>query len=216
MPYKAVIFDLDGTLLDTLYDLHASVNHALAQHGLPQRSLGEVRSFLGYGVAELVRLSMPAGSARELTHEVLASFKEHYALHSTDHTTPCPQVRELLSTISQRGLRSAVVSNKIDSAVQDLVAAHFPGLFDVVVGERADVRRKPAPDSLLAVMRTLGLSAQDVVYVGDSEVDLETARAAGVGCIAVSWGFRDRSFLVARGATRIADTTAELAALILL
>lgn len=215
MPYKAVIFDLDGTLLDTLEDLHASVNHALAQHGLPQRSLREIRSYLGNGVTELVRLSVPADCPEELASQVLDAFKERYALHSTDHTAPYPQVKELLRSISRRGLGCAVVSNKMDSAVQGLVSAHFPGLFDAVVGERAGVRRKPAPDSLLAVMDGLGLAARDVVYVGDSEVDLETARAAGVDCIAVSWGFRDRGFLVSHGATRIADTAAELAGLVL-
>lgn len=215
MPYEAAIFDLDGTLLDTLDDLHASVNFALASEGLPARSRSDVRAFLGNGVARLVHLSVPEGTPEEQEARALATFREHYARHNAQLTAPYPQVGELLRILSGEGVLRAVVSNKPDSAVQDLVATYFGGLFDAVVGERPDVRRKPAPDSLLAVMSQLGVAPERVAYVGDSEVDLQTARNAGVDCIAVSWGFRDEDWLRSQGATRIVGTTEELAEAIL-
>ncbi|EHF02509.1 hypothetical protein HMPREF1008_00154 [Olsenella sp. oral taxon 809 str. F0356] len=215
MAYEAAIFDLDGTLLDTLDDLHASVNFALASEGLPARSRSDVRAFLGNGVARLVHLSVPEGTPEEQEARALATFREHYARHNAERTAPYPQVKELLRVLSGEGVLRAVVSNKPDPAVQDLVATYFGGLFDAVVGERPDVRRKPAPDSLLAVTSQLGCRPERVVYVGDSEVDLQTARNAGVDCIAVSWGFRDVGWLRAQGATTIVGTTEELAEAIL-
>lgn len=215
MAYEAAIFDLDGTLLDTLDDLHASVNHALSSEGLPGRSKGDVRSFLGNGVARLIHLSVPEGTPEPQEARALATFRAHYARHNAERTAPYPQVKELLRVLSGEGVLRAVVSNKPDPAVQDLVATYFGGLFDAVVGERPDVRRKPAPDSLLAVMSQLGCQPEQVVYVGDSEVDLQTARNAGVDCITVSWGFRDVGWLRAQGATTIVGTTEELAEAIL-
>lgn len=215
MPYEAAIFDLDGTLLDTLDDLHASVNFALAAEGLPARSRSDMRAFLGNGVARLIHLSVPEGTPEEREARTLATFREHYARHNAQLTAPYPQIAELLHVLSGEGVLRAVVSNKPDSAVQDLVATYFGGLFDAVVGERPGVRRKPAPDSLLAVMSQLGCSPGRVAYVGDSEVDLQTARNAGVDCIAVSWGFRDEDWLRSQGATTIVGTTEELAEAIL-
>lgn len=216
MAYRAAIFDLDGTLLDTLDDLWHAVNFALGQEGEPTRSRDEVRAFLGNGVARLMQLSMPEGSDRERTAQALATFREYYAHHNAEFTAPYPQIPELLHVLAGEGVLRAVVSNKPDAYVQTLVATHFKGLFNAAVGEQAGVRRKPAPDALLAVMDELRCAPDDTVYVGDSEVDLQTAKAAGVGCIAVSWGFRDRSFLVGQGATSIADSTEELAEKILL
>ena len=141
---------------------------------------------------------------------------EHYAHHSAERTTPYPKIKKLLEILSGEGVLRGVVSNKGDSAVQDLVASYFPGLLNIAVGEREDVRRKPAPDTVLKVMTELNVNTINSVYVGDSEVDIETAANVGCDCIAVSWGFRDRDFLVKRGAKTIADTTEELAEAILL
>lgn len=216
MTYKAAIFDLDGTLLDTLEDLWGSVNHTLRMHDMPERSMGEVRAFLGNGMSQLMHLSVPVGTSPKMEAQLLDEFKEHYAAHSADHTAPYPQVVKLIEILAGEGVRRGVVSNKGDFAVQGLVAQYFPRMFDVVVGERTGIRRKPAPDTVQAVMRELSVGVDDVIYVGDSEVDLETATNVGCACVAVSWGFRDRDFLVAHGATLIADTTEELAEAILM
>ncbi|OFK22345.1 HAD family hydrolase [Olsenella sp. HMSC062G07] len=216
MAYAAAIFDLDGTLLDTLDDLTSSVNVALGAHGLPPRPRREIRSFLGNGMVRLVHLSVPDGTDAALEAAVLKDFMAHYAEHAAERTAPYPGVVSLLSTLADKGVRCGLVSNKGDFAVQSLVATYFPGLFDACVGERKGVRRKPAPDTVLRVMDELRVAASQTVYVGDSEVDLETARNVGCACIAVSWGFRDRDLLVRQGATTIVDTAEELAGAILL
>ena len=216
MADRAAIFDLDGTLLNTLEDLHASVNHTLALHGMPIRSRDEIRSFLGNGMQALIHLSCPEGTASELEDRVLAEFKDYYALHGADHTAPYDGIVELLDVLSGEGIRRAVVSNKGDFAVQALVEKYFPGIFDAVVGERQDVRRKPAPDTVNAVMRELELAPKDVVYIGDSEVDIDTARNASIDCLSVSWGFRSRRELTASGATTIVDDINDLAEALLL
>lgn len=214
--YKAAIFDLDGTLLDTLDDLWNSVNVALDKNGMPRRRRSEVRAFLGNGMRRLIHLSVPAQTDKTLETRVYLDFREHYAHHNAERTTPYPQIKKLLEILSGEGVLRGVVSNKGDSAVQDLVASYFPRLLNIAVGEREDVRRKPAPDTVLKVMAELRVDTTTSVYIGDSEVDLETAANAGCNCIAVSWGFRDRDFLVKRGAKTIADTTEELAEAILL
>lgn len=215
MAYQAVIFDLDGTILDTLDDLHASVNHALAQEGMPARSREEVRARIGNGVRRLVHLSVPAGTDEAAEERAFAAFRAHYAVHAADRTAPYPGIPALLARLREAGMPTAVVSNKSDEVVRALVEQHFPGLFDVVVGEREGVRRKPAPDSLLVVMDELGVKAAQVLYVGDSEVDVETSANAGVNCAIVSWGFRDEGFMRERGAQVIVHTCDELAALAL-
>ena len=214
MRYKAVVFDLDGTLLDTLEDLHRATNHGLAACGLPPRTIDEVRSFVGNGYRQLARLASPAGTPDEVQEEVLAHFNEFYLAHDQDHTAPYPGIRELLDDLADAGLHLAVVSNKGDAAVQDLMAHYFPGTFEAVAGERADVRRKPAPDTVHAVMAQMGVSTDEVVYVGDSEVDVLTAANVGCDCIIVTWGFRDRDYLAEQGARVFADTTGELARLL--
>jgi len=216
MAYKAAIFDLDGTLLDTLDDLQGSVNWALARHGFEGRGRQEVRSFLGNGMQRLIHLSLPERTDPALEARVLADFKAHYAHHSAERTAPYPKVRELLEVLSGEGVLRGVVSNKGDFAVQDLIAEYFPGLFNIAVGEMEGIRRKPAPDTVLKVMDRLGVTSQEVVYIGDSEVDVETAANVGCACVAVSWGFRDRDQLVEAGAQTIVDTTEELAEAILL
>jgi phosphoglycolate phosphatase len=215
--YTTVIFDLDGTLLNTLSDLHASTNHALAAHDLPPRSLDEVRSFVGNGIRNLIRLAVPAGSSDELIDTVHADFDAHYAVHNMDQTGPYPGVIELVKTLRDKGIRCCVVSNKGDYAVQPLVQHFFPNMFDVVCGEREKdgIRRKPWPDTVLECMRVVGATKGESVYVGDSEVDLLTAANAGIDCIAVTWGFRDEDFLRAQGATVLTPTAPALARLLL-
>lgn len=212
MQYETVIFDLDGTLLNTLDDLHASTNYALTVHRFPTRTLSEVRSFVGNGIRNLIRLAVPAGSSDEVIDAVHATFDAHYAAHHLDKTAPYPEVTGLVRRLRDRGLNCCVVSNKGDYAVQPLVEHFFPGLFDVVCGEREKdgIRRKPWPDTVLACMRTVGSAPHRCVYVGDSEVDLLTAANAGIDCIEVSWGFRDMEFLVEQGARVIVHNAKEL------
>lgn len=214
MRYKAVVFDLDGTLLYTLEDLYRATNHALTACGLPPRTIDEVRRFVGNGYRRLARLASPEGTPDAVQEEVLAHFNAYYLEHDQDHTAPYPGIPELLDGLAQAGLHLAVVSNKGDAAVQDLIAHYFPGAFEAVAGERADIRRKPAPDTVEAVMAKMGVSADETVYVGDSEVDVLTAANVGCDCIIVTWGFRDRSFLEEQGARVFADTTDELARLL--
>ena len=213
--YRAVIFDLDGTLLNTLDDLAASTNAALRQFGYPERTVEEVRRFVGNGVRLLMVRALPQGEATPRFEEILAYFRQHYAAHCREATAPYPGIPALLARLRERGVRVAVVSNKFDAAVKDLCHAYFGGEVEVAVGESPAVAKKPAPDAVLAAMRELGVSPADTVYVGDSEVDVETARRAGVPCISVLWGFRDRAELVAHGATHFAPDTAALAALLL-
>lgn len=195
------IFDLDGTLLDTLADLTASVNHALAAHGLPLRSSGEVRAFLGNGIRRLMLQAVPDGTEEARFESVLATFREHYMAHCTDRTAPYDGVIPMLAALRERGVRMAIVSNKPDPAVQELRRRFFADHIPVALGESPAVRRKPCPDSLFESMRRLGSRPEETLYVGDSEVDVETARRAGVRCAAVLWGFRDEDFLRRAGAT---------------
>lgn len=212
MQYKAVVFDLDGTLLYTLEDLYLATNHALRAMGLPTRTRDEVRSYVGNGYRQLFRLATPTGTPDEIQEQALAIFNEYYLAHDEDNTGPYPGIPELLAQLQDDGLALAVVSNKGNTAVQDLMDKCFPGVFAAVAGEREGIRRKPAPDTVLAVMRQLGLGAHDIVYVGDSEVDVATAANVGCDCIAVTWGYRDVSQLLEAGATILADTTDEVRA----
>lgn len=215
MAYAAVVFDLDGTLLYTLEDLYLATNHALASQGLPSRTRDEVRRFVGNGYRQLFRLACPHGTPEAVQERALAEFNAYYLAHDQDHTTPYPGIPELLEHLARAGVSLAVVSNKGDEAVRDLMDHCFPGVFEAVAGEREGVRRKPAPDTVLAVMRTLGVAADELVYVGDSEVDVATAAHVGCACIAVTWGYRDEAELVRAGATTLARTTDELAGLLL-
>lgn len=207
---ELIIFDLDGTILDTLADLAAAVNHALGKNGLPERTLPEVRSFVGNGIRRLIERSVPEGTDKRATDTVLADFSAYYAIHCADATASYPGVRGVLTQLKARGYRTAVVSNKIDSAVQMLVPHYFGGDFDFAVGEKPGVRAKPAPDAVFAALQALGVKKEDAVFVGDSEVDLETAQNAGIPCISVTWGFKDRDFLLAHGAKTLIDRPEEL------
>ena len=210
MAYTTAIFDMDGTILDTLDDLADSVNYALGLHGMPASPRPEVRQHLGNGMDYLIAHSVPAGTSHELEQQVLAEFKADYAKRCVVKTAPYPGILDLMAELRRRGIARAVVSNKGDFAVQELVERYFPGVFDIAVGERKGVRRKPAPDTVYAVMDELGADPVDTVYIGDSEVDVETARNAGIACIAVDWGFRDHDVLVGLGAPVIVSDTRAL------
>lgn len=212
MPYRTIIFDLDGTLLNTLDDLAASTNAALRTHDLSPRTTDEVRSFVGNGIRNLIRLAVPEGSSEQLVQTVHATFDEHYAQHSLDRTAPYPGVIALVRRLRTSGYRCCVVSNKGDYAVQPLIEHFFPGLFDVVCGEREQdgIRRKPWPDTVLACMRALESTPDECVYVGDSEVDVQTAENAGIPCILVTWGFRDEDYLRTFGDPTFAHDIDEL------
>ncbi len=214
--YRAVIFDLDGTLLDTLDDLADAVNVALTAFGLPCRTRDEVRSFVGDGVAKLIQRAVPVGCADEMITAVLANFKGYYAAHCQNKTAPYGGITSLLSHLRAQGIRTGIVSNKFDDAVKDLSSHYFGGLIDVAIGERESegIRKKPAPDTLLMAMKELSVSPQETLYVGDSDTDILTARAAGVACASVTWGFRDRAFLLSHGAKLLIDAPDELKSLL--
>lgn len=203
--YKAVIFDLDGTLLDTLEDLKDSVNYALGNAGMPLRSLEEVRTFVGNGVRRLMELAVPFGEENPEFAKVFEEFKKHYALHCNDKTAPYPHIMELLSELKARGYQMAVVSNKFYGAVQELRKLYFEGYIETAIGEKEGIRRKPAKDTVAAALRELGVDKEDAVYVGDSEVDIATAANAGMDCIAVAWGFRTREEQEKAGGRVFAD-----------
>lgn len=212
---KAVLFDLDGTLLDTLDDLRDAVNVALSHYGYPTRSYDEIRRFIGNGVEMLMRRSLPAGTPDTRVFEALAVFRADYEKRNRNRTAPYAGVAEMLKALRAEGLSIGVVSNKYDKAVRELCDFYFPGLVDVTVGEQAGVAKKPAPDSLLLGMDRLGVSATEAIYVGDSEVDLETARGASLPCISVLWGTRDRDALAASGGTVFASDVSALLSLLL-
>lgn len=209
MKIKAVIFDLDGTLLNTLDDLYLSVNHMLEKFGLPLRSKKEVRNFLGSGVKVLVDKSLPA-SFDGNREECLSVFKEYYDKHESDHTAPYDGIKAVLMKLHEKGVKSAIVSNKYDAAVKRLKEDYFGSLVDFAVGEGNGVRIKPAPDGVEKALAELGVKKQESVYAGDSEVDILTAKNADMNFIAVSWGFRDRDRLIETGAETIIDKPDEL------
>ena len=215
MLYHTAIFDLDGTLLDTLQDLADSTNYALSLHHLPPRTVEEVRQFVGNGVGLLIHRAVPEGTAEELEGQVLRDFRAHYLLNMENRTAPYPGVPDLLDALRAAGVRTAVVSNKFDGAVKGLCQNYFGQRVEAAIGESQGVARKPAPDTVFRALTELGQAPEGAVYVGDSDVDILTAKNAGLPCIAVSWGFRSRAFLEANGARVIADTMQELEQLLL-
>lgn len=214
MKYKAIIFDLDGTLTDTLEDLFLSVNYALRSCGLPERSLDEVRRFVGNGVRKLMERAVPTNTAPILMEQCFEQFRAHYMIHCQDHTRLYPGVATLLMTLHAKGYRMAVVSNKLQSGVDELARTFFKGVIDVAIGEQQGIPRKPEPDMVEAALRQLGVSKEEAIYVGDSDVDLQTASNAGLPCISVLWGFRNRDFLIAHGATILAEKPQDVLALV--
>ena len=210
--YKTYIFDLDGTLLDTLGDLAVSVNYALRTHGLPEHSIDDVRRFVGNGVRKLMERAVPAGADNPLFEDTLATFRQHYMEHSLDTTRPYEGVPETLAALKAQGCRLAVVSNKMMAATQALCSHFFPETIEVAIGEdeAAGIRKKPAPDTVFTALKTLGVGKENAVYVGDSDVDILTALNSGIPCISVLWGFRDRDFLQQNGAETFISAPEEL------
>jgi phosphoglycolate phosphatase len=210
MKYSVVIFDLDGTLLDTLDDLTDSVNHVLSVFGWPLRTRDEVRAFVGNGLRNLMKKAVPEGEANPLFEEAAALQRTYYSSHSNLKTAPYRGIMELVERLRKDGVVMAIVSNKRQNAVNDLRDAYFNGYIDIAVGETENVRRKPYPDTVIKVMELTGRKKEECLYVGDSEVDILTADNAGIDCVAVSWGFRSREQLIESGASVIVDDTEEL------
>lgn len=212
--YHTYIFDLDGTLLNTIGDLAASVNYALRQFGMPEHSLDEVRQFVGNGVRLLMERAVPDGADNPLFDRAFDAFRQHYMQHSLDTTCPYDGIPELLGELKARGCKLAVVSNKMMAATQELCSHFFPDTIDVAVGEHEaeGIRKKPAPDTVWEALRQLGTTKENAVYVGDSGVDIMTARNSGLPCISVLWGFRDKQFLLEHGATMMVSRPDEIIA----
>lgn len=201
--YKTYIFDLDGTLLSTLADLAASTNYALRTHHMPERSLDEVRRFVGNGVKKLMERAIPDGLNNPLFEETFATFRQHYMQHNLDTTQPYPGIMQLLEQLKGEGKNIAVVSNKFYAATRELCRHFFGDLVPVAIGEREDIRKKPAPDTVIEALRELGVDKEGAVYIGDSDVDIMTAKNSGMPCVSVLWGFRDKEFLLEHGATTL-------------
>ena len=211
---EAVVFDLDGTLLDTLEDLTDSVNAALAAYGCDGKTIDQIRAYVGNGIRNLMTKCVPGGESHPNFENIFQSFKEHYKENCRNKTKPYDGVMELLFTLKKKGKKLAIVSNKADFAVKELNESYFGGLGIVAIGERENVARKPSPDTIFEALRELSVSPERAVYVGDSEVDILTAANAKMPCISVLWGFRDETLLRERGAKYFAKTAAELLALI--
>ena len=210
MGYKAIIWDLDGTLLDTLQDLAGAVNHSLETYGLPVRTKEEVRAIVGRGIRHLVENAVPTGTDPATTDAVFGEFCTYYAAHSADSTAPYAGIPAMLEKLSRAGVKMAIVSNKADFAVQDLVRKYLGEEITLAVGAREDIPKKPAPDMVEYALARLGVTKAEAAYVGDSEVDVLTARNTGMDCLAVDWGFRSRETLREAGAERIFSTPQEL------
>lgn len=215
MRYKVAVFDMDGTILDTLDDLTDSVNYALNDSGFPTHSREEVCHFVGNGIRKLIERAVPKGTEAIEIEQVYEAFRKHYKKHCAEKTKPYPGILSLLKQLKEAGCKIAVVSNKADFAVQELCKVYFYGLFDAAVGEKEGILKKPAPDSVYEVLRRLHVSKEDAVYIGDSDVDIETAQNVGMDEIAVEWGFRSREFLEKKGAKQIVSTPEEIAKAIL-
>lgn len=203
--YSTIIWDLDGTLMDTLKDLWLSTNHALKVYGMPERTYEEVRQFVGNGVRKLIERATPDGDNNPLFEDVFNEFKRYYMLHCQDNTQPYEGIIETLHKLKEQGKRMAIVSNKLQSGVTELHKQWFSDVIEVAVGERDGIKRKPAPDMVEVALNELGVDKQNAVYIGDSDVDIATARNSNLPCISVLWGFRDRDFLTYNGATTFAE-----------
>ena len=210
MKFNSVVFDLDGTLLDTLGDLRDSVNFALEKNGLPNRTTEEIRSFVGNGIRLLIERSVPKNASIEIIDKCFSEFKEYYKEHSAILTKPYDGIIDLMKELKSKGIKIAVVSNKADFAVKTLMEDYFKGLYDCAYGERVGVPRKPAPDSVFGAISEMGAEIENTVYIGDSEVDVETSKNANLPCIAVTWGFRDKEVLESLNPEYIVDSPSDI------
>lgn len=208
--YDTYIFDLDGTLLNTINDLAASCNYALRQYGMPEHSVDEVRMMVGNGVRLLMERAIPGGAGNKDFDDCYATFRQHYMKHNLDTTQPYPGIEDMLRRLKRDGKQTAVVSNKFDAATKALVRHFFSDLIPVAIGESEKVHKKPAPDTVMEAMRELGAKMHTSVYIGDSDVDIDTARNSELPCISVLWGFRSRDFLIEHGATCLVSKPEEI------
>lgn len=208
--YETYIFDLDGTLLNTLADLASSCNYALRTNGFPERTVEEVRQFVGNGVKKLMERAIPCGLENPLFEHTFSDFRRHYLDHGLDTTLPYPGIMDMLGRLHRQGKKVAVVSNKFYAATNDLCKHFFSDYVSVAIGERENVRKKPAPDTVLEALRQLHADKQGTVYIGDSDVDIQTAKNCDMPCISVLWGFRDKEFLLSHGATCFVTSPEEI------
>ena len=210
MKYELIVFDMDGTILDTLEDLKNSMNHTLRLHKMPERTLDEIRSFVGNGIRKLIERAVVNGTDDAQIEVIHKDFMEHYEVHCADFTRPYDGVNDLIQELRCRGYKTAVVSNKAHDEVLDLCDQYFPDLFDLAIGERPEIAKKPAPDMVNLALEELQIPREKAVYIGDSDVDVATARNSALDMIAVDWGFRTREFLIEQGAETIVSKPEEI------
>lgn len=210
MKYNTYIFDLDGTILDTLDDLSNAVNFAMRSKGYPERTVDEVRNFIGNGIRVLIKRAVPQGTGDEDYEQALEIFTKYYLEHIADYTKPYDGIVDVINSLRRSGCKVAVVSNKAHFAAQAVVKDFFGDIFDTVVGKKDEFPSKPEPDSLLYTIKSLGADKEKCIYIGDSDVDVLTAHNAGLPCIGVTWGNRDEDVLVKSGAEYIARTPSDI------
>ena len=208
--YKALIFDLDGTLLDTLEDLTDAVNHTMSKYGFPGHTIGEVRLFVGNGIKLLIERSLPDGANTPGFNDIFNEFKQYYTANCRIKTHPYPGSTELLGKLYEDGYKLAINSNKNQAAVTELNKIYFSEYISIAIGESPEVRKKPAPDSVFKALKDMGCTKENALYIGDSDVDIETARNAGIKCISASWGFRDKDYLESLNPGAVIDIPHEL------
>ncbi len=205
-----IVWDMDGTVLNTLIDLRDSVNYVLRKYNMPEHTIEEYRRFFGSGIRYALECAVIEGTPSETIDEMLPIFKEHYDIHCLDNTCPYEGILDAMKKLKEKGYKMAIVSNKIDSAVKELNEKFFNEYVDVAIGETSGTKRKPAPDMVEQALNELGSTKDEAIYIGDSEVDLQTARNSNLPCISVLWGFRDKDYLIEQGATTFAETPEEL------
>ncbi|MBQ9245474.1 HAD family hydrolase [bacterium] len=200
-----VIFDLDGTLLNTLDDLHICFNYAIEKSGYPKRTIKEIRSFVGNGIRKAIERALPSDVSTDEINKIVSDFKIYYIEHMLEHTKPYDGIIDMLHELKQKGCKIGVVSNKYDDAVKKLCKMYFGDLVEYAVGEGYGIARKPAPDGLNKCINELSIGCKNIIYIGDSEVDIQTAKNANIPCISVLWGFKDKDFLIKNGAKIFAE-----------
>lgn len=208
--YEAVLFDLDGTLLDTLDDLKDSVNFIMEKYQFPVHTLDEVKKAIGNGIHKLIERTVPEGTDGKTIESAFCDFMAYYQENCMEKTKPYPGMEELLLQLKADGCKLAVVTNKGNAAVQKMIPHYFPGFFETAVGATKEQPKKPAPDMVYDALKRIRVKKENALFIGDSQVDVETAKNAGMDSILVTWGFRDRETLIKAGAVNLADNTKEL------
>ena len=214
MECKLVIFDLDGTILNTIDDLADSVNFICKKNGYPEHTVKEIQYMVGNGIPKLIERVLPEGTSTEIYNLILKEFTEYYKNHSQIKTRPYDGITELLKNLKKHGIKTAVNSNKLHEACIPLCNLYFPGLFDLVCGNKPENKIKPSPDGVNEILKATGVSIENTVYIGDSDVDVQTALNSGAEFIGAEWGFRGKQFLIEHGAKKIADTPDSISAIL--